>query len=129
MMNAKEALLAAAGLPGSSSGAGGVTPAQLQTALAAKQDKAASVTVTGTAADITPAVNTVYRCGTLTALTVSNPPAAGAFAIVFTSGATATTTTVPATVLGLEDFAAKPNTVYEIDVLDNRAVVGSWAVS
>jgi hypothetical protein len=48
---------------------------------------------------------------------------------VFTSGSTATSTTFPATILGLEDFAAEANTIYEINVLDNRAVVGSWAVS
>jgi hypothetical protein len=48
---------------------------------------------------------------------------------VFTSGATATSTTIPSTILGLESFAAEANTIYEINVLDNRAVVGSWAVS
>lgn len=73
--------------------------------------------------------NTIYEYGELTSLTVSNPPATGAYSIVFTSGATATTTTFPATILGLESFAAEANTVYEINVLDNRAVVGSWAVS
>lgn len=87
------------------------------------------VEVEGTTPTITPAANTIYKCGTLTSLTISNPPATGAYSIVFTSGATATTTTIPATVLGLEDFAAEANTVYEINVLDNRAVVGSWAVT
>ena len=108
---------------------GGVTPAQLAAGLATKQDKANTVAVPDTAATITPAANTVYQCGELTSLTLADPPAAGAYAIVFTSGAAATTTTVPASVLGLEDFAAQANTVYEINVLDNRAVVGSWAVS
>lgn len=78
---------------------------------------------------IEPAANTIYKCGELTSLTISNPPATGAYSIVFTSGSTATTTTIPATILGLEDFAAEANTLYEINVLDNRAVVGSWAVS
>lgn len=78
---------------------------------------------------IEPQANTIYKCGTLTSLTISNPPATGAYSIVFTSGATATTTTIPATILGLEDFAAEANTLYEINVLDNRAVVGSWAVT
>lgn len=85
--------------------------------------------VYGTTPTITPAANTVYNCGELTSLTISNPPATGAYSIVFTSGATATTTSIPATILGLEDFAAEANTLYEINVLDNRAVVGSWAVS
>lgn len=86
-------------------------------------------TVSGTTPTITPVANTVYKCGELTSLTVSSPPATGAYSIVFTSGSTATTTTIPATILGLEDFAPEANTVYEINVLDNRAVVGSWAVS
>lgn len=85
--------------------------------------------VSGTTPTITPAANTTYNCGELTSLTISNPPATGAYSIVFTSGSTATTTTIPATILGLEDFAADANTMYEINVLDNRAVVGSWGVS
>lgn len=87
------------------------------------------VNVEGTETIISPTPNTIYNCGTLTSLTIINPPATGAYSIVFTSGATATTTTIPATILGLEDFAAEANTIYEINVLNNRAVVGSWAVS
>lgn len=87
------------------------------------------VAVEGSTPTIEPAPNTVYNCGELTSLTISNPPATGAYSIVFTSGSTATTTTIPATILGLENFAAEANTIYEINVLDNRAVVGSWAVS
>ena len=89
----------------------------------------AEITISGVSPTITPVANTTYKCGELTSLTISNPPATGAYSIVFTSGATATTTTIPATILGLEDFAAEANTIYEINVLDNRAVVGSWAVS
>ena len=94
-----------------------------------KQDKPIDETISEAAASITPAANTIYNCGELTSLTISNPPATGAYSIVFTSGSTATTTTIPSTVLGLESFAAEVNTLYEINVLDNRAVVGSWAVS
>lgn len=83
----------------------------------------------GTAVAITPVDNSIYNCGTLSSLTISNPPATGAYSIVFTSGATATTTTIPSTILGLESFAAEANTLYEINVLDNRAVVGKWAVA
>lgn len=78
---------------------------------------------------ITPENNKIYQCGTLTSLTITNPPATGAYSIIFTSGNTATTTVIPNTMLGLEDFAAEANTIYEINVFDNRAVVGSWAVS
>lgn len=85
--------------------------------------------ISSTAPTIVPFHNHIYKCGTLTSLTVSNPPSTGAYSIVFTSGATPTTTTFPASILGLESFAAEANTLYEINVLDNRAVVGSWAVS
>lgn len=88
-----------------------------------------TVTVSGTTPNIIPEANTIYNCGTLDSLTISNPTATGAYSIVFTSGATATTTTIPSTILGLEDFAAEANTLYEINVLDNRALVGSWAVT
>lgn len=84
---------------------------------------------TGASVTITPADNTIYNCGTLTSLTITDPPSTGSYSIVFTSGATPTVTTFPATILGLEDFAAEANTLYEINVLDNRAVVGSWAVT
>lgn len=87
------------------------------------------VEVSGSTPTITPAANTIYFCGELTSLTITDPPATGAYSIVFTSGATPTVTTIPATILGLENFAPEANTLYEINVLDNRAVVGSWAVS
>lgn len=87
------------------------------------------VEVSRTDPTITPANNTVYHCGELASLTITNPPATGAYSIVFTSGSTATFTTIPSTILGLESFAAEANTIYEINVLDNRAVVGSWEVS
>lgn len=86
------------------------------------------VNVEGTEPIIPPTPNTTYNCDTLTSLTITNPPSTGAYTIVFTSGATPTTTSIPATIIGLEDFVAKVNTIYEINVLDNRAVVGSWAV-
>ena len=97
--------------------------------LTAYQQKVVIVEVTGATPTVTPENNKRYECGTLTSLTISTPPVTGEYSIVFTSGATATTTTIPATVLGLEDFSAEANTIYEINVLDNRAVVGSWAVS
>ena len=100
-------------------------------AFATKQLEEAQVNhnIGGATVTITPGANDVYKCGELTSLTVSSPPATGSYSIVFTSGSTATTTTIPATILGLEDFSAEANTIYEINVLDNRAVVGSWVVS
>ena len=87
--------------------------------------------VAGATPTITPIANTIYNCtaSALTSLTITDPPATGSYSIIFTSGSTATTTTIPSTILGLESFAAEANTMYEINVLDNRAVVGSWAVS
>jgi len=87
------------------------------------------VRISGTSKTVMPMANHRYEYGELTSLTISNPPSTGAYSIVFTSGSTPTQTTFPATILGLEDFAAEANTMYEINVLDNRAVVGSWAVS
>lgn len=103
--------------------------AHLLEELASKADEETTVTVTGTTPTIEPQANTIYNCGEVTSLTISDPTATGAYSIAFTSGATATVTTFPASILGLEDFAAEANTIYEINVLDNRALVGSWAVS
>ena len=134
-MNLMEAAIAAK-LGGGGGGGGAVSSVNGKTGavVLSASDVGASpaetvVEVSGTTPTITPAANTVYRCGTLTSLTISNPPASGAYSIVFTSGSTATETTFPSSILGLEDFAAEANTLYEINVLDNRAVVGSWVVS
>lgn len=96
--------------------------------LTAYQQKVVVVDVTGATPTVTPENNKRYQCGTLNSLTISTPPATGEYSIVFTSGSTATTTTIPSTILGLESFAPEANTIYEINVLDNRAVVGKWAV-
>lgn len=92
-------------------------------------DQPVEVELTGATQTIVPKRNRVYKCGELSSLTITDPPATGAYSIVFTSGATATATTIPATILGLESFAAEANTLYEINVLDNRALLVSWAVS
>lgn len=97
--------------------------------LSAYQEKPTINTVSGASVTVTPASNNVYNCGTLTSLTVTSPAVTGEYSIIFTSGSTATSTTIPSTILGLESFAAEANTLYEINVLDNRSVVGNWAVS
>ena len=68
------------------------------------------VEVSGTTLTITPAANTIYKCGTLDSLTISNPPATGKYSIIFFSGATATTT------VGIENFVAEANKRYKITV-------------
>lgn len=115
---------------GVSKGTSGVV--DLGTVITSHQDlsnyelKPTTVSSSETTASITPQNNTIYQFGELTSLTITNPPAIGAYSIIFTSGATATTTVIPNTMLGLEDFAAEANTIYEINVFNNRAVVGSW---
>ncbi len=87
------------------------------------------VEVSGATPTIEPAANTIYNCGELTSLTITDPPATGAYVIKFTSGSTATTTTIPASIIFPEAFAAEANTRYEINVEDGYAVVVGWPVS
>lgn len=76
--------------------------------------------VSGTTPTIAPEANTIYQCGELTSLTISNPPATGKYSIVFYSGSTPTTT------VGIENFAAEANKRYKITVEDNYATYDSW---
>lgn len=85
-----------------------------------KEDKPLEETVSEAAASITPEANTIYHCGELTSLTISNPPATGKYSIIFFSGATATTT------VGIENFVAEANKRYKITVEDNYATYDSW---
>lgn len=87
------------------------------------------VTVSGTTPTITPANNTIYNCGEVTSLTISNPTATGAYSIVFTSGSTATDLSIPPALKMPDGFSVEANRLYEINVLANRATIGSWAVS
>ena len=87
------------------------------------------VTVQSANAVISPENNTVYKCGTLTDLTIVHPPATGSWMLVFTSGSTATTTVIPSSIHGLEDFAAETNTRYELNVMDGYAELGGWRIS
>lgn len=85
-----------------------------------KQDKPTVITVSGATPTIAPVDNTIYSCGELTSLTISNPPATGKYSIVFFSGAAPTTT------VGIENFAAEANKRYKITVEDNYATYDSW---
>lgn len=77
---------------------------------------------------IKPADNNIYNCGTCETLTLNDIPEIGSYLIVFTSGDVATTTLFPESLLGIDNFMAEVNTIYEINVLNNRAVIGRWAV-
>ena len=87
------------------------------------------VTISGTTPTITPANNTIYNCGELTSLTISNPPTSGAYSIVFTSGATPTDLSVDPAIKMPDGFSVEANKRYEINVFNRWAVAGSWAVS
>ena len=87
------------------------------------------VEVSGTTPTITPAPNTIYNCGEVTSLTISDPPANGAYSIVFTSGATPTDLSVDPAIKMPDGFSVEANKRYEINVLNRWAVAGSWAVS
>ncbi|MBQ6281512.1 MAG: hypothetical protein IJK69_05600 [Oscillospiraceae bacterium] len=102
---------------------------EIAAALENKADKEATVTVSGTTPTITPAPNTIYNCGELTSLTIINPTATGAYSIVFTSGSTPTDLSIDPAIKMPDGFSVEANRIYEINVLANRAVVGSWAVS
>ena len=94
------------------------------------------VTVSGATPTITPAANTNYNCGELTSLTISNPPATGAYSIEFTSGSTATAVIIPpAPAMRWQTADNEPpqgfpaaNTRYEISVEDTYVVLGEWPV-
>ncbi len=94
------------------------------------------VEVSGSTPTVTPAANTIYKCGTLDSLTISNPPATGAYSIVFTSGSTATAVIIPPkpAMRWQTDDNEPPqgfpaaNTRYEINVVDTYVVLGEWPV-
>lgn len=86
-------------------------------------------TISGTSATIDAEVNTIYKCGTLTALTIDTSPPTGSFSVVFTSGATATVFTEPSGMVMPDGFSVEANKRYEINVSDGYAVVASWGVT
>ena len=92
-------------------------------------DKSATVeTVSGTTATITASANTIYKCGELTALTISSIPESGAFTVIFTSGSTETVFTEPSSMTMPDGFSVEANKRYEISVSDGYAVAASWPV-
>lgn len=93
---------------------------ELDTLVGNKEDQPIYVTVSGATPTIAAADNTIYNCGELTSLTISNSPATGKYSIVFFSGATPTTT------VGIENFAAEANKRYKITVENNYATYDSW---
>ena len=93
--------------------------------LSAYELKPTTVTVSGQSPTIAAQDNTIYKCGSISSLTLSSYPAQGAFSIVFTAD-TDVTTSFPSSLLGLEDFVAEADTEYEINVWDGRAVYAAF---
>ena len=83
-------------------------------------------TVSGATPTIAAAANTIYACGELTSLTISSVPAVGEFTVIFTSGSTATTVSLPAT-LKMPSYTIEANMIYELNVLDGRGVIAGWS--
>lgn len=70
--------------------------------------------------------NTIYKFSQdLTSLSLT--AGSGSYMICFHSGSTATTTSFPVSILGLDDFVPEAKTYYEINVMDGRAVWMGWA--
>lgn len=84
------------------------------------------IALTGSTPIFTAQDNAIYTGGILTSLTLDDYPVSGEFTIVFESGSTPTTTSFPATILGLETFAAEANMIYEINVRNGLAVWHGW---
>lgn len=134
-MNLKEAVLMAKIMRGSG-GSGAVQSVNGKTGavlLTAEDVGAAAaetvVEVSGTTPTITPENNTIYNCGELASLTISNPLATGAYSVKFTSGSTPTDLSIDPAIKMPDGFSVDANKIYEINVLDNLAAIGSWAVS
>lgn len=105
------------------------TVEEMNTALAAKEDKTQIVNVSDTDPVITAAANTQYICGEVATLSFT-PAASGVSDIIFESGTTATVLTVPSTVKFPEWFDPsdlEANKVYEISIMNGvYGAVMAW---
>lgn len=87
------------------------------------------IQVSGTEPVLCPKVNAVYDCGEVSVLTISSFPASGMFSVVFISGASPATLTIPQTLAMPDRFQVEANTRYEINVRDGYALCAGWAVN
>ena len=104
----------------------GIDPASI----AAQVDIPLVETVSGTTPSITGQPNVRYVCGEVSTLSIT-PPASGSVDVIFESGSTATTLTVPNTVkwpAWFDDTSLEANTTYEILITDGvYGSVMTWA--
>lgn len=86
-------------------------------------------TISSTTPSITGVANTVYKCGEVTTISIT-PPQSGTIDVIFTSGTTAATLTVPNTVKFPDWFDPtdlEADTIYEINIMDGvYGVVALW---
>lgn len=104
----------------------GIDPASI----AAQVDIPLVETVSGITPTITGQPNVRYVCGEVSTITIT-PPASGSVDVIFESGSTATTMTVPSTVKWPAWFdaeALEANTIYEVLITDGiYGSVMTWA--
>lgn len=86
------------------------------------------VELPGTEITLNPQAESVYNCGTLTGLMITDYPTRGSFAVSFTSGAVPTVLTVPQALVMPKDYSRQANTRYELNVQDGYAPVASWEI-
>ena len=89
-----------------------------------------------TSADTTPTLNpnTFYVFPEMASLTPTlamptENTIVNEYHFMFTSGATATTLTIPSTVSEPSGFSVEANTTYEVSIMENCMLANSWAVS
>ena len=86
-----------------------------------------SVTISDAAASISPNNDTVYKCGTLTSLTIAGSALDISFSVDFDSGATPTSIFVPS---GYKapggDLTPEANKTYELNVRNGKAVLTAF---
>lgn len=99
---------------------------EAEAALAAIQSEI--VDVEGATPSITGEANRIYRCGTLTSLTLTAPEE-GLMAVLFTSGGTATTISATGVTWPGWFSACEANAKYEISIMDGMAVIAKWSTT
>lgn len=85
--------------------------------------------VSGATPVIVGEANHRYICGTVTSISIT-PPESGVIDVVFSSGSTAATLTVPDTVVfpaWFDKTSLLANATYEINIADGLGVVAVWA--
>lgn len=92
--------------------------------------------ITKTSADTTPTLdpNKLYVFPEMASLapvlaSPSDNSIANEYHFLFTSGATATTLTLPGTVIQPDGFTVEANMIYEVSILENCMTAQGWAVS